>query len=180
MKPTRESTSVGCMRGDQSNTRISPAVGSRSPTARCRSVVLPAPFGPTRPMTRPAGRARSQSRSAHVFRYRFVSPIASSAAFIVNLLIGLVQRQGQHADDAFAIEARGERCLDPSIERPPETHVYRPRQRMTVVLRHERSEAWPALHQSLALELAVGLENRVQIDREALDDLTGRRQLVAG
>src|SRR4051812_14298246 len=116
MNPTRESTSVGCRRGDQSNTRMSPAVGSRRPMARCRRVVLPAPFGPTRPITRPAGNTRSQSRNAQVFRYRFVRPIASSAAFIVNLLIGLVQREGQHADDAFSIEAGGERRLHPSIE----------------------------------------------------------------
>jgi hypothetical protein len=41
-----------------------PAVGVISPTARCSRVVLPAPFGPTSPTTRPAGMARVHSDKA--------------------------------------------------------------------------------------------------------------------
>ena len=37
-----------------------PDVGSRSPTTSWRRVVLPAPFGPTRPTTLPAGMERVQ------------------------------------------------------------------------------------------------------------------------
>src|SRR5580700_7924290 len=38
------------------------------------SVVLPAPFGPTRPAMAPAGTASEQSASAHLFPYRFPRP----------------------------------------------------------------------------------------------------------
>ena len=44
-------------------------VGASSPTARCSSVVLPAPLGPTSPTTWPDGMARVQSLSA-------VAPVA--------------------------------------------------------------------------------------------------------
>ena len=46
------------------STCTSPAVGAISPTARCRSVVLPAPFGPTSAVTVPRGSVSEQSRSA--------------------------------------------------------------------------------------------------------------------
>ena len=49
--------------GDRTR-RISPADGLLSPTASCRSVVLPAPFGPTSAVTEPAGTSSVQSRSA--------------------------------------------------------------------------------------------------------------------
>ncbi len=41
-----------------------PEVGSSSPAASCSRVVLPAPFGPTSPVTRPAGTVTVQSASA--------------------------------------------------------------------------------------------------------------------
>ena len=50
--------------GRPPSTSIVPAVGASSPTARCRRVVLPAPFGPTSPTTRPAGISSVQSVSA--------------------------------------------------------------------------------------------------------------------
>ena len=37
----------------------------------------------------------------------------------------------------------------------------------------------PSRDQSLALEIAVGLEHRVRVDRQLGDHLLGRRQLVA-
>ncbi len=42
-----------------------PAVGRHSPTMQWSSVVLPAPFGPTRAATLPDGMDSVQSRSAH-------------------------------------------------------------------------------------------------------------------
>src|SRR6266498_684795 len=46
------------------STRIAPAVGGSRPTISCSRVVLPAPFGPTRPTIAPSGTASVQSRSA--------------------------------------------------------------------------------------------------------------------
>ena len=45
-----------------------PGTGCSKPTARCSSVVFPAPFGPTRPTTRPAGTCSVQSRNAQRWR----------------------------------------------------------------------------------------------------------------
>ena len=57
-KPTRASC-AGSSLGWFPDTSIVPALGVSSPTARCNSVVLPAPFGPTRPTTWPDGMSRS-------------------------------------------------------------------------------------------------------------------------
>ena len=59
-------------------TLIDPALGESRPTARWRSVVLPAPFGPTSPTTLPAGIHRVQSWSAHLRPYCLPSPLAST------------------------------------------------------------------------------------------------------
>jgi hypothetical protein len=63
--PSSASDEPGAM---PSSTPISPVVWLISPTASCKSVVLPAPFGPIRATTRPAGMASVQSRSAQVRR----------------------------------------------------------------------------------------------------------------
>ena len=63
-KPTRGSTREGWSRGDAPNTRMVPALGAANPMASWRSVVLPAPFGPTSAAIRPAGRCSEQSRNA--------------------------------------------------------------------------------------------------------------------
>ena len=61
--------------------------GSRArgeqPAARRISVVLPAPFGPTSPTTRPAGNRRVQSDSAHRRRYRLPRPRAAKTVSCV-------------------------------------------------------------------------------------------------
>ena len=59
-----------------------PEVGASSPAASCSRVVLPAPFGPTSPTTRPSGMASVQSRSAQVRPYCLPSPLASMTALI--------------------------------------------------------------------------------------------------
>src|SRR6266496_3397386 len=58
-------------------------VGASSPTARCSSVVLPAPLGPTSPTTRPAGMARVQSVSAQRRPYRLPSSWAWMTAVML-------------------------------------------------------------------------------------------------
>ncbi len=42
----------------------------------------------------------------------------------------------------------------------------------------EGALAGPGAHQALTLEVPVGLEHRVRVDRQPGDDLLGRRQLV--
>ncbi len=44
---------------------MEPSVGAIRPTARLSSVVLPAPFGPTRPTTFSRGMSNVQSCRAH-------------------------------------------------------------------------------------------------------------------
>ena len=63
-KPTFASCSDPAA-GTPPQTSIVPAVGASRPTARLSSVVLPAPFGPTSPVTCPAGISRVQSCRAH-------------------------------------------------------------------------------------------------------------------
>jgi hypothetical protein len=48
--------------GRPPSTVTRPSVGASRPTAMCISVVLPAPFGPARAATRPAGIASVHSR----------------------------------------------------------------------------------------------------------------------
>jgi hypothetical protein len=51
----------GFFPGTSPKTPIVPDVGSSKPVARCRRVVLPAPFGPTSALTRPWGSVNEQS-----------------------------------------------------------------------------------------------------------------------
>ena len=63
-KPTLASWAASAA-GRPPHTSMVPAVGASSPTARLSRVVLPAPLGPTSPVTCPAGISRVQSDSAH-------------------------------------------------------------------------------------------------------------------
>ena len=61
-------------------TRTSPVSGASRPRIKRIVVDFPAPFGPTKPVTRP-GRTRNDSPStATVFPYRFARPCASIVA----------------------------------------------------------------------------------------------------
>ncbi|HMD94683.1 MAG TPA: hypothetical protein VKG80_18795, partial [Trebonia sp.] len=57
---------------------IVPVVALVRPTEMVRSVVLPAPFGPTRATMWPPGMPSAQSRSAHVRRYRRAAGYATT------------------------------------------------------------------------------------------------------
>src|ERR1700733_455455 len=72
------SSAAGDPAGSPSSTVTAPADGTVRPTVRFRSVVLPAPFGPTSAVTWPAGTSRVHSRSAHVPPYRLPRPIVST------------------------------------------------------------------------------------------------------
>src|ERR1700722_4647031 len=59
------------------STVSAPSVGRVRPTDMVSTVVLPAPFGPTRATMWPPGTVSVQSRSAHLRRYRLPSPLVS-------------------------------------------------------------------------------------------------------
>src|SRR3954471_2608890 len=74
--PTRPRC-AGLEAGGAPRTSIVPEVGASSPTARLSRVLLPAPFGPTRPTTRPLGIESVQSVSAWRRPYFLERPLAS-------------------------------------------------------------------------------------------------------
>src|SRR5580704_3999018 len=71
------SSAAGDPAGLPPSTVTDPADGADRPTARFSSVLLPAPFGPTRAATCPAGTASVHSRSAHVRPYLLLRSVVS-------------------------------------------------------------------------------------------------------
>src|SRR5262249_4346907 len=65
--------------------RIAPELGLSKPHTALKSVVLPAPFGPIRPVTMPASAATSTSSSATCPPKRTVTPRHSRSAISVHL-----------------------------------------------------------------------------------------------
>src|SRR5262245_31955778 len=59
-----------------------PAVGRASPTIILSAVVLPAPFGPRKPVTAPARTANDRSSTARTAPKRFVRPSTTIGAAI--------------------------------------------------------------------------------------------------
>src|SRR5688572_62254 len=152
--------------GAAPNTSIEPLVGERRPAASWSNVVFPAPFGPTSPMTLFSGSFRSQSRSAVNDPNCLVRPCASTT-YIGGLLVECcLEGQGEERDDALAIEPGGDRMLDPSVDGAPERTSHGALECRRRVHGNEGARPRTAVHESLVLELAVGLEHGVRIDRE--------------
>ena len=92
---------------------IDPSVGAIRPTARCNRVVLPAPFAPTSPTTRPFGnRERAVAQ-------RPPPPVALTEArrrdrgHATSSLVGVAKRALEQRRDALVVEAgaaRGDRA----------------------------------------------------------------------
>ena len=93
--PTRPSWAGLVGRAARRAPRPCPRVGASSPTARRSSVVLPAPFGPTSPTTRPAGTASVQSDSAHRRRYRLPRPLGRQHSVVESWSVVLRGRRSQ-------------------------------------------------------------------------------------
>src|SRR5688572_29954584 len=120
MKPTRAVISAESRDGERPKVLIEPEVGERSPIASCSSVVLPAPFGPTRPTTLCSGRLRSQSRSARKAPKLLLRRVASRAAGMFRLLLICGPKsQREQGNNALAIESQGHRLLDPAVDASP-------------------------------------------------------------
>src|SRR5260370_4453673 len=84
MKASAERTLTGSSQGSRPKTRRSPCGTGRRPERACSNVVLPAPFGPTRPTTCPAARVQRGISSRNVPR-RMRSPLTSMRSVAVTL-----------------------------------------------------------------------------------------------
>src|SRR5215831_5059724 len=96
-RPMAARTSPACRTTSRPSTLACPASGSRT-VARIRTaVVLPAPFGPSRPSTLPASAARSMPSSATTWPNRLTSPCAAIAGSAMAGQGPRQPEQGQHA-----------------------------------------------------------------------------------
>src|SRR6202167_1298031 len=77
------------------STVTAPADGAARPTARFSSVLFPAPLGPTRAATCPAGISSVHSRSAQVLPYRLPRALAS-----MMFMRSGIQRRASHRHHA--------------------------------------------------------------------------------
>src|SRR5204863_3158333 len=68
---------------------------------------------------------------------------------------------------------------EPAVDASAKRRVHRTRERGGGVCRYERAGAGSAVHEALALELAVRLQHGIWVDRQFLDDLPGGRKAVA-
>src|SRR5260370_8192999 len=84
MKASAERTLTGSSQGSRPKTRRSPCGTGRRPERACSNVVLPAPFGPTRPTTCPAARVQRGISSRNVPR-RMRSPLTPMRSAAVTL-----------------------------------------------------------------------------------------------
>src|SRR5439155_791885 len=122
-------------------------------------------------MTLFAGSARSQSRSALNDPNCLPRPCASTA-YIGELLVesGL-EGQGEERNDAVAVEPGIDRVLDPSVDGASQGTAHGALERGRRVRRDEGARPGTAVHEAFVLELTVGLEHRVRVDRQLRDDL---------
>src|SRR5580700_8727835 len=105
------SSAAGDPAGLPPSTVTDPADAADRPTARFSSVLLPAPFGPTRAATRPAGTASVHSRSAHVRPYRLLRSVVSMT-FMPQAYAGRrntdITRRGDQAGSGARSHAQGQ------------------------------------------------------------------------
>ena len=66
---------------------VRPAVGRAIPTIALSAVVLPAPFGPRKPVTEPGRTLNDSSSTATSSPYRFVRPSTVIAACVASLIM---------------------------------------------------------------------------------------------
>ena len=140
---------------------------------------MPAPFGPTSAVTEPDGTSSAQSRNAHFEPYRLPSPSARNAVTRPSSprAVARCRRTSAAMFSSSRPAARARPIQRRSAEAQLLHAVGRRRRRLA---RDERAHAAPPLDQPLAVQLAVGLEHRVRVDRQAADDVLHRRQLISG
>src|SRR5215470_10264940 len=109
-------TSPACRTTSRPSTLACPASGSRT-VARIRTaVVLPAPFGPSRPSTLPASGARSMPSSATTWPNRLTSPCAAIAG---SAMAGQGPRQPEQWQHAVVESGHG---ADPAASKREHQH----------------------------------------------------------
>ena len=156
-----------------------PSLGSSRPTARPSSVDLPAPFGPAMPTIDCSGIVRLQSRSRPrapislaerrggeqgIHATRRSSASRSVVETSARMLSASMPARCASTSHSCSARRSASWCSSDEAMSVLETNVPRPCVR---------------LHETLVLELAVGLRDGVRVDRELGDDLAHRRQLVA-
>ena len=141
---------------------------------------MPAPFGPTRATTRPAGIASVQSCRAHVRPYRLPSPLVSIAFMRPTSVLpagALMQRVIEQCPDALLLQP-GQRCRVQPLDQPGPQRLPVPQRNHFESALDVRPLAGATGSEPLVLELAVGLQHGVGVDRERPDHLLDRRQPV--
>ena len=151
---------------------------SACPTARLRKVLLPAPLGPTSPTTRPAGTSRVQSESAHLRPYFLPRPAGlQHGAHAVSSAHRGAKRGQEQRLDALLVEP-GPRAFASHCSRLSPERSVRGEGVVGRASGSRRCRPPAAPRPALVLELAVGLEHGVGVDRQLADDVLDGRQLV--
>ncbi len=83
IQPTSRLASCGCVTGSTPPTRSSPSSGASSEASMSSRVVLPAPFGPTRPVIRPAWASNPTSRTAWTSPKERRTPLAAMPGAVI-------------------------------------------------------------------------------------------------
>ena len=154
-----------------------PAVGRSRPTAMCSKVVLPAPFGPTRPTTRPGGMARVQSDNASRRPYRLDRPSACSTGLLMRLLYRGAECGHEQGLDAFGVQPGCACPGEPGAQLFAERTV-RGQRLVGQGPGDEGAHPGTRRDQTLVFEFPVRLEHRVRVDRHLRHHVLDRGQLV--
>ena len=160
------------------STSIVPAVGASIPTARFSSVLLPAPFGPTSPTTRPGRDLQRAVRERPAPPVALAQPVGPQdgghATSCWTARKVAVNSASMLSSSSPASRALVEPALELLAQRP-----VRGERRVGQRPRDERPDPRPGGDEPVVLELPVGLQHRVGVDRQPRHDLLDRRELVA-
>ena len=155
-----------------------PVVGASIPQAIFSRVVLPAPFGPTRPTTCPGGISRVQSASAWRWPYLLPSALGlqygahfSSSALSRKVFWNIASMPGSVRPAARALASQSRSSL---LER-----AVLGERGLAQGPGDEGAHPGLGRGQAQVLEFAVGLAHGVRVDRHLGDHLLDRGQLVA-
>src|SRR5581483_8190051 len=158
------------------STCIRPRSGATNPSSDFSSVLLPAPFGPSRP-TAPPAKAAVTSRSAALRPYRTVTPSSvTTAVSAIHCLIRSVplQRSSQ-AEDVRLLAHRHDHVGDVLVERKPQELGARD-EVLALDAARERLVLHPLLHRArLEIEHALARPHERRRGDEA-GELVAREQ----
>ena len=155
-----------------------PRSGSSSPTARCRSVDLPAPFGPDQADHGPSGTRRCSPAAPTAARSACPGPRRRSRCHATPSSEAARKVLSNSAAMLSSSSPARRALRQPTAQIRPQRLV-RGERRVRQRPGDERAEPGPAGGEPLVLELAVRLEHGVRVDRHLADHVLDRRELVA-